>query len=89
MNADLALAAPCAASSKLAGQLRFVQRAGTALTALIAASWLWQARQTHIMLGLAAEKTALAEMNQHLVGTQEEQLIHAQRSLLNSLRGTH
>ncbi|MEO8428751.1 MAG: hypothetical protein ABI651_16760, partial [Verrucomicrobiota bacterium] len=44
-------------------RLQLVQRAGaviTALAALIAAGWLWQARQTHLVRELAAEKTRLA-----------------------------
>jgi WD40 repeat protein len=45
-------------------QLRFVRRAGvlvTALAALVAVGWLWQARQTGIVRRLATEKAALAE----------------------------
>ncbi|MCW5551753.1 MAG: protein kinase [Verrucomicrobiae bacterium] len=45
-------------------RLRFVQRAGavvTAIAAMIAAGWLWQARQTNKVATLAAENLALAE----------------------------
>ena len=66
MNADLALlqsGGSVRRQRKLAGQLRFVQRAGalvTTLAAVIAAGWLWQARQTHLIRQLANEKTRLA-----------------------------
>ena len=51
---------------RMEARLRFVQRAGTVITAvaaLIAAGWLWQARQTLIVRDLAAEKTRLGEEN--------------------------
>jgi len=51
-------------------RLRFVQRAGaaaTALAALIAAGWFWQARQTHIVRELAEEKNRLADENRNRV----------------------
>jgi WD40 repeat protein/serine/threonine protein kinase len=62
MNADLALlqgGGSVRKQRKLAGQLRFVQRAGaavTALAALIALGWLWQARQTKLVRQLVQEK---------------------------------
>ena len=51
-------------------QLRFVRRAGavvTALAALIAAGWLWQARQTHVVSDLAAEKGRLMDTNREQI----------------------
>lgn len=58
-------------------RLRFVQRAGalvTAIAAVIAGGWLWQARQTQTVKDLAedrsrlaAERTALAEENRERV----------------------
>jgi len=66
MNADLALlqsGGSVRRQRKLAGQLRFVQRAGavvTALAAVIALGWWWQARQTRVVRGLAEENLTLA-----------------------------
>ncbi|MBI3850001.1 MAG: hypothetical protein HY298_06875 [Verrucomicrobia bacterium] len=67
MNADLALlqsGGSVRRQRKLAGQLRFVQRAGAVVTALavvIALGWWWQAKQTRVVRNLAAEKTKLAK----------------------------
>lgn len=68
MNADLALlqsGGSVRRQRKLAGQLRFVQRAGalaTALAAMIALGWWWQARQTDKVRRLAAENLNLARL---------------------------
>lgn len=83
MNADLALlqsGGSVRRQRKLAAQMRLAQRAGatvTVLAALIATGWLWQLRQTRAVREIAAEKTRLAEANQRLISTQEEQLIRA------------
>jgi WD40 repeat protein len=67
MHADLALLQAGESVARLRNterRLRFVQRAGalvTAIAALAAGLYLWQARQTHIVQGLVAEKTTLAE----------------------------
>ena len=67
MNADLALlqsGGSVRRQRKLAGQLRFVQRAGatvTALAAVIALGWWWQAKQTRAIRELADQKSQLAE----------------------------
>ena len=69
MRADLELlqsGKSLARLHRMEARLRFVQRAGTVITAvaaLIAAGWLWQARQTLIVRDLAAEKTRLGEEN--------------------------
>lgn len=69
MNADLALlqsGGSVRRQRKLAGQLRFVQRAGalvTVLAAVIAAGWFWQARETRLVRVLSREKGKLAEEN--------------------------
>jgi WD40 repeat protein len=66
MNVDLALlrsGGSVRRQRRVAGQLRFVQRAGalvTALAGVIAVGWLWQARQTEQMRQLADENLALA-----------------------------
>ncbi len=76
MNADLALLQSGGSvrhQRKLAGQLRFVQRAGalvTALAAVIALGWWWQARQTHLVSELVVEKTQLADTNRRLAEEQ-------------------
>jgi WD40 repeat protein len=81
MNADLALlqsGGSVRRQRKLAGQLRFVQRAGalvTALAAMIAAGWLWQARQTHLVRELADEKTRLVGEKGKLAEENREQLV--------------
>jgi hypothetical protein len=81
MNADLALlqsGGSVRRQRKLAGQLRFVQRAGasvTALAALIAAGWLWQARQTRVVRELASAKTRLADENATLANEKHDQLV--------------
>jgi hypothetical protein len=68
MNADLALlqsGGSVRQQRKLAGQLRFVQRAGalvTALAAVIALGWWWQARQTARVRELAEENLNLAKL---------------------------
>ena len=73
MNADLALLQSGGSVRKqrtLTRRLRFVQRAGAAVTALatlIALGWLWQARETHLVRDLANEKTRLAEENRKRV----------------------
>ncbi|MBX3731217.1 MAG: hypothetical protein KF791_01340 [Verrucomicrobiae bacterium] len=66
MHADLAVlqsGGSVARQRRLAGRLRFVQRAGvlvTVLAVVIAAGWAWQARQTARMKALAEENLALA-----------------------------
>lgn len=68
-------------------RLRFVQRAGaavTALAALIAAGWLWQARQTHFVRDLAADKARLAEEKAKLADENRERLAH--RGIANGVR---
>ncbi len=66
MNADLALLQSGGSVRRqrmLAGQLRFVQRAGalvTVLASVIALGWWWQARQTRLVQRLAEEKSTLA-----------------------------
>lgn len=70
MNADLALlqsGGSVRRQRKLAGQLRFVQRAGalvTALAAVIALGWWWQAKQTRIVRELANENSRLLSLEQ-------------------------
>ncbi len=84
MNADLALlqsGGSVRRQRKLAGQLHFVQRAGVAVTvlaALIAAGWLWQARQTHLVRELVGEKTILAEQNR-LIAEEKTRLAEENR----------
>ena len=88
MNADLALlqsGGSVRRQRKLSRQLRFVQRAGalvTALAAVIAAGWLWQARETRLMRNLADEKsqlavdkTKLAETNARLAEENRERIV--------------
>ncbi|MCX6925560.1 MAG: hypothetical protein NT154_20480 [Verrucomicrobia bacterium] len=88
MRADLELLQSGKSLARLhrtEAQLRFVQWAGavvTAVAALAAGLYLWQARQTRLVRELAGEKTRLAEANHRLVMTHEEQLIRA-----NSARG--
>ena len=88
MRADLELLQSGKSLARLhrtEAQLRFVQWAGavvTAVAALAAGLYLWQARQTRLVRELAGEKTRLAEANHRLVMTHEEQLIRA-----NSTRG--
>ena len=66
MNADLALlqsGGSVRRQRKLAGQLRFVQRAGavvTAIAAVIALGWWWQAKQTRFVRELAKKNLTLA-----------------------------
>lgn len=73
MHADLALLESGRSVVRMRGmerRLRFVQRAGAAVTAfaaIIALGWWWQARQTKIVRSLALEKTRLAETNARLV----------------------
>ena len=73
MHADLALlqsGGSVQQQRRLAGRLRFVQRAGafvTALAAVVALGWWWQARQTRVVRSLIDEKSALAEENRHRV----------------------
>ncbi|MCL4177968.1 MAG: protein kinase, partial [Verrucomicrobia bacterium] len=73
MNADLALlqsGGSVRRQRKLAGQLRFVQRAAaivTALAAVIALGWWWQAKQTRAVRDLAAEKSQLADENRQRI----------------------
>ena len=81
MNADLALLQSGGSVRKqrqLAGQLRFVQRAGalvTALAAVIALGWWWQAKQTRAVLEMAVEKSRLTEEKGKLAEEQREQLV--------------
>lgn len=69
MHADLALlqsGGSVARQRRMAGQLRWVQRAGmvtTVLAAMVASGWAWQARQTERVRRLAAENAALAAEN--------------------------
>ena len=59
-------------------RLRSVQRAGvlvTAAAALIAAGWLCQARQTHLVRHLAAEKALLAGENSRLADERRQRLV--------------
>lgn len=66
MHADLALlqsGGSVARQRRIAGQLRFVQRAGalvTVLAALGVSGWWWQSRQTSAVRVLAAENLRLA-----------------------------
>ncbi|MCW5551620.1 MAG: protein kinase [Verrucomicrobiae bacterium] len=66
MNVDLALlqsGGSVRRQRRLAGQLRFVQRVGaviTALAAVIALGWWWQAKQTRVVRELAEENLTLA-----------------------------
>ncbi len=84
MHADLVLLESGRSVVRLRGmerRLRFVQRAGavvTALAAVIALGWFWQARQTRVvrqlatqMTRLAEEKTALATEKTKLAGNLE------------------
>ena len=88
MRADLELLQSGKSLARLhrtEAQLRFVRRAGavvTALAALIAAGWLWQARQTHLVRGLVnektrlvAEKTKLADTNARLAEENRKRLV--------------
>ncbi len=81
MHADLALlhsGGSVRRQRKLAGQLRFVQRAGalvTALAAVIALGWWWQVKQTRAVRELAAEKSRLTEEKSNLAEEQREQLV--------------
>ncbi len=83
MNADLALlqsGGSVRRQRKLAGQLRFVQRAGalvTALAAVIALGWWWQARQTERMRKLAEENGRLATQNARLLEFERVQMRQA------------
>ena len=59
-------------------RLRFVQWAGavvTAIAALAAGLYLWQARQTHIVRELAAEKTRLIEEKSKLAEENRERIV--------------
>jgi WD40 repeat protein len=81
MHADLALLQAGESVARLRNterRLRFVQRAGalvTAIAALAAGLYLWQARQTHIVQGLVAEKTRLIEEKGKLADANREQLV--------------
>lgn len=81
MRADLELLQSGKSLARLhrtEARLRFVQRAGaivTALAALIAAGWLWQARQTHLVRELADEKSRLIEEKGKLAEENREQLV--------------
>lgn len=85
MNADLALlqsGGSVRRQRKLAGQLRFVQRAGalvTALAAVIALGWWWQAKQTRIVRDLAAENSRLLGLEQ----AAHDQALAAEKAALN------
>jgi WD40 repeat protein len=68
-------------------QLRFVQRAGavvTAIAALIAAGWFWQARQTRAVHKLATENAALAEERNAAAKETHQRLVQIQTA--NGLR---
>jgi hypothetical protein len=81
MNADLALlqsGGSVRRQRKLAGQLRFVQRVGalvTALAAVIALGWWWQAQQTRLVRELAAQKSQLAEEKTRLAEENRQRLV--------------
>jgi len=81
MRADLELlqsGKSLARLHRIERRLRFVQRAGImaiAVAALIAAGWLWQARQTHIVRDLAADKTKLAEEKTKLADENRQHLV--------------
>jgi WD40 repeat protein len=73
MHAELALLQSGRSVVRLRGierRLRFAQRAGavvTAIAALVAGLYFWQARQTRIVRELAAEKTRLGEENRQRI----------------------
>jgi len=77
MNADLALlqsGGSVRRQRKLAGQLRFVQRAGaivTAFAAMVALGWWWQARQTAAVRNLADQNRVIAEERTTLAAEKE------------------
>jgi tetratricopeptide (TPR) repeat protein len=82
LHADLAVLESGRSVVRLRGierRLRFVQRLGAAVTAiavLVAAGWLWQARQTRIVRELATENSRLLDLeakahNQALTAEQE------------------
>jgi hypothetical protein len=81
MNADLALlqsGGSVRKQRKLAGQLRFVQRAGALVTALamvIALGWWWQAKQTRVVRDLASQKSQLAEEKTKLAEENRQRLV--------------
>ena len=81
MHADLALLQSGKSVARLRAverRLRFVARAGavvTAIAALVAGGWLWQARQTHLVRQLAAEKTQLASERTALADQNRERLV--------------
>ncbi len=81
MNADLALlqsGGSVRRQRKPSGQLRFVQRAGalvTALAAVIALGWWWQAKQTRLVRELAAQKSQLAEEKTRLAEENRQRLV--------------
>ena len=59
-------------------KLRFVQRAGAVVTAvagLVAAGRLWQARETHLLRELAADKSRLATERTQLAAKSRERLV--------------
>jgi tetratricopeptide (TPR) repeat protein len=70
MHADLALLESGRSVVRLRGierRLRFVQRAGavvTAIAALVAAGWWWQARQTRVVRELATENASLLALEE-------------------------
>ncbi len=90
MNADLALlqsGGSVRRQRKLAGQLRFVQRAGaivTAFAAVIALGWWWQARQTREARRLGDENQRLANDKSILAEASRERLIRL--SVANGVR---
>ncbi len=81
MNADLALlqsGGSVRRQRKLAGQLRFVRRAGALVTlvaALIALGWWWQAKQTRVVRELATQKSRLAEEKARLAEENRERVV--------------
>jgi hypothetical protein len=81
MHADLALLQSGKSVARLRAverRLKVVARAGaavTAIAALVAGGWLWQARQTHLVRQLAAEKTQLANERTALADQSRDRLV--------------
>ena len=90
MHADLALLESGRSVVRLRGlerRLQFVQRAGaiiTAVAAIIALGWWWQARQTRVMSQLALEKSDLAETNRRLAQEKDAAARESRRRLLQA-----
>jgi hypothetical protein len=85
MRADLELLQAGQSLARLRGvekRLRFVQRAGalvTAVAAVIAAGWYWQARQTGIVRQLAEEKSQLVEEKTRLAEENQQRALEQTR----------